>query len=331
MNKLSSSFNFPSGHINALPEYQRHDAARFILNSFGDNVSVQNPHSTDITDRINLSPEQWRATYDKEYRRSNPAAAAGHAYYHPFQSDRTLGFGLGKNLRSLYDKGMGTVAPYLNQGPAMGGLVSLIPGAVAGILGTGASNLISGEDTSKNMLRNALIGALVTGGIGAFSGHLRKNKPQYPSNYVPAQHYDEPQERAYKEHIKNQVRALLSAKDELTKNSFIKKASNAQAEIMHMLQNAPGLSFSERSQLTAGVSKLSSFDLEALADSLSGLGGAAIGAFVAKFLMQRGLIGTVLGAIFGGVVSKAIFGKSTPTNSLGQPSLQNMSYTGHIY
>lgn len=331
MNNKNLSFNFPQGHINSLPAYQRHDTARYLLDSFGDRVSVQNPHSTDATDRINLSPEQWQATYDKEYRKNNPAAAAGQAYYHPFQSDRTFGFGIGKNIRSLYDKGIGSIAPYLNQGPAIGGLAALIPGALAGVLGTGAANLLSGEDTSKNMLRNALIGSLITGGIGAYSGHLRRDKPQYPSTYTPTQHYDVGAERMYKEHLKQQVRDMLEAKAVLTKNSFIKKASNAQAQVIQALQSAPGLSFAERSQLTAGVSRLSSFDLESLASNLSGLGGAAIGAFIAKFLMHRGLIGTVLGAIFGGVVSKAIFGESPPTNFLGQPSLQNMSYTGHTY
>ena len=60
------------------------------------------------------------------------------------------------------------------------------------------------------------------------------------------------------------------------KNAFMRKAAYAntsmspaesKARIMQLIQSAPGLSFSERSQLTAGVGMLSGPDATQLASS----------------------------------------------------------------
>lgn len=122
----------------------------------------------------------------------------------------------------------------------------------------------------------------------------------------------------------------MSAKSGSVKSAFT-SASEAQAKIVNLIQTAPGLSFNERSQLMAGVAQLSSPDLTQLASSLSGVGGAAIGAIIARFLLNKGLIGTVLGAIFGSNIAKAVFGPSIPRNDLGQPSLQRQYITGQYF
>lgn len=121
----------------------------------------------------------------------------------------------------------------------------------------------------------------------------------------------------------------------LTKNAFYlgtedgdMTASEAEGRIYRMINAAPGMSFTERSQLTAGVAQLNPQDIMTLARSMAGLSGAAVGALIARFLMNKGLLGTVLGAIFGGSIANALFGNSLPKNDLGMPSMQGRSLTG---
>lgn len=104
--------------------------------------------------------------------------------------------------------------------------------------------------------------------------------------------------------------------------------SEAQGRIFRMINAAPDLSFTEKSQLTSGVAQLGQYDVINLMRSLSGVTGAAVGAIIARYLLNKGLIGTVLGAIFGSTVAKSIFG-SGPKNDLGQESMQGYDITGN--
>jgi hypothetical protein len=104
--------------------------------------------------------------------------------------------------------------------------------------------------------------------------------------------------------------------------------SEAQGRIFRMINAAPDLSFTEKSQLTSGVAQLSAQDVMNLFGSLSGVGGAAVGAIIARYLLNKGLIGTVLGAIFGSSVAQSIFG-SRPKNDMGFESMQGYDMTGN--
>ncbi len=259
----------------------------------GADVDMQDPLSLDPTKRISLTPAEYLSTKNKSFQRKYPAYSALHAYHHPYEDSRDLGFIMGRGVRNMFDKSYPPVSQILNKGPLTAGLAGAVPGAALGVLGTGLLNLLSGSGLTENMGRNALLGALATAPLAAYSGYLRKYKPYAKA---PGLHYP-----AYKQ------------------ASVIKQAFGSQSEIVNALQNAPGLSFTERSQLIAGVSKLSSNDQDTLANLIAGVAGAAVGGLVAKYLMNRGLIGTVLGAIFGSVVSKAVFGTKAKTNFIGQP------------
>lgn len=289
-------------------------------------ITTQDPMSPYKGDTIQMSPLQWMSTYDEEFKRKNPNQAAMNAYFHPDQSDRTFGHSIGAGLSSLRNKFGPQLGSLLNQGPLMGGLVTAAPGLALGALGTGAMNLLTGNDFSNNMLRNALLAALATGSIGAYSGYLRKHKPDFPA--------PEKQQMLSPEEALDIMRANKDKARQKYKSAFVKSAfpsaSEAQARIVQAIQASPGLSFNEKSQLIAGVAQLSSPDLSQLASSLSGYGGAAVGALVARFLLNKGLLGTVLGAIFGGSIAKSIFGSSIPRNDLGQPSLQGRTITGQF-
>ena len=301
-----------------------------------DNIVTQSPYSANPSDTINLNSTQWKSTFDDNFKRKNPGLAAREAYGNPYQVEQSLGYKMGEGLRGLRDSWGTQAAGILNKGPVMGGLAAAIPGLLAGAAGTGLLNNFTGGE--GNVLRNALLGGLLTGGLGAFSGYLRKYKPdmQAPSQQ-PLLTLEQIKAMRLAEAGKANNPAFMST---MGKNAFMRKAAYAntsmspaesKARIMQLIQSAPGLSFSERSQLTAGVGMLSGPDATQLASSLSGVIGAGAGALIAKFLMNKGLMGTVLGAIFGSTVAKAVFGPpAAPKNWNGKPSMQGMDATGRF-
>lgn len=287
-------------------------------------ITTPNPLSPYKSDTLEMTPLQWMSTYDEGFKKMNPQYAALNAYYNPFQSNRSLGYTLGDNLNKLYQGYGSVIGDIMNKGPLAGGLLSTAPGLLLGALGTGAFNLLSGKSVTSDLLRNALIGGLATGSLGAYSGYLRKYKPQtenltHPEKWTP--------EELKKINELNRIQATTG----LQKISSIKVAmgaAEAQSRVVQLIQSAPGLSFTEKSQLIAGIAQLSSNEVTQLSNSLAGIGGAAVGAIVARFLMNKGLIGTVLGAIFGGTVAKSLFGPPVAKNDLGQTSFQGRTLLG---
>jgi len=290
-------------------------------------ITTPNPFSPNKADNIEMSPLQWMSTYDDEFKKQNPQYAALNAYYNPFQSNRSFGYVMGDNLNKLY-KGYGPViGNILNKGPVAGGLLATAPGLLLGAAGTGLLNLLTGKSVSSDLLRNALIGGLAAGSLGAYSGYLRKYKPQWAEPEAAPEQWT--QEELQNIHAMNRVKALTGMNKQSGHVKFAAMSSSeAQARVVQLIQSAPGLSFNEKSQLIAGVSQLSGNEVSQLSSSLVGFGGAAVGAIVARFLMNKGLIGTVLGAIFGGAIAKSVFGPSVTRNDLGQPSLQGRNLLG---
>lgn len=290
-------------------------------------LTTQDPLSPYKGDTIEMSPLQWLSTYDSNFKKTNPEYAALNAYYHPHQTNRSMGYLMGDKLNSLYHGYGSAIGRTLDKGPLAGGLLAMAPGLLAGALGTGALNMLTGNPLSSDVLKNALIGGLATGSLGAFSGYLRKYKPQW--NAPAKRELVTPQDLAIMNNY-NKVQALgagLHNKAAATKRAYA-SAAEAQSKIVQLIQSAPGLSFNERSQLTAGVAQLSSTDLTQLSSMLTGVAGATVGAIVARFLLNKGLIGTVLGAIFGGRIAKSVFGPAVPKNDLGQASFQGRDLLG---
>lgn len=290
-------------------------------------ITTPDPLSPYKEDTIEMTPLQWMSTYDEQFKKQNPEYAALNAYYHPFQSNRSFGYAMGEKLNNLY-KGYGPViGEILNKGPLAGGLLSMAPGLLLGAAGTGVLNLLTGRSTTSDMLRNALIGGLATGSLGAYSGYLRKYKPLGETPAVEERKKWTPEE-IKRINTLNRLQAMAGMNKPANVKSAFTSSSDAQARVVQLIQSAPGLSFTEKSQLIAGVSQLSGNEVSQLSNSLVGIGGAAVGAIVARFLMNKGLIGTVLGAIFGGTVARSLFGPPVPRNDLGQPSFQGRTLLG---
>lgn len=298
-----------------------------LATSDGQTITMPDPLSPYKQDTMEMSPLQWMSTYDDKFKSQNPEYAALNAYYHPHQSNRSFGYAMGDKLNRLY-KGYGpAIGEILNKGPLAGGLLSMAPGMLLGAVGSGALNMLTGKSITSDMLRNALIGGLATGSLGAYSGYLRKYKPQWDAPEAEPEKWAPDELKNFNTNAKARVLAALSKQGAQTKSAAMGSAE-AQARVVQLIQAAPGMSFTEKSQLIAGVSQLSSGEVSQLSNSLIGMGGAAVGAVVARFLMNKGLIGTVLGAIFGGTVARSLFGSSVPRNDLGQPSFQGRTLLG---
>ena len=304
------------------PNYNQKKLLEQALTSVGgaSTVEAQDPLSLDPSSKISMSPVEWMSTFDPEFKRRYPAYAALNAYHHPFQDTRDPFFVMGRGIRKVFDKGYPGVSNILDKGPLAGGLLSAIPGAALGFLGTGLINLATGDKLTNNIGRNTLLGALATIPLGAYSGYLRKYKPYSQAPSLAEQYsdfYNPPNTNELRADERAQALNLLAG----LKSASVKSAFSDKSSIISAIQNSPGLSFAEKSQLIAGISQLSTFDQNQLADLISQVSGAAVGALVAKYLLNRGVLGSVLGAIFGGTVAKAVFGSSPKTNYLGQPVL----------
>jgi hypothetical protein len=97
-------------------------------------------------------------------------------------------------------------------------------------------------------------------------------------------------------------------------NNIVK--SSSYLDLTTVVANAQGLSQSEKMALAQGIRQLSASEEQVLSRQLRGVAGAAIGAIIGKFLLSKGLLGPIGGAIIGGLLG---FGsQSTKTNILGQ-------------
>lgn len=124
-------------------------------------------------DSFKVSPEKWRASHPLAFVTDQNASRDGFVYGdspNPWLSPRVWG----RKTRSLLRKGdtsfLGDLA---NRGPEFGALAYGVPSALVGY-GTGKllEMIRGGEGTG---LKLGLMGLLAGAGLGAYSGHLRKN------------------------------------------------------------------------------------------------------------------------------------------------------------
>lgn len=106
--------------------------------------------------------------------------------------------------------------------------------------------------------------------------------------------------------------------------------ANIQA-ILNALRSAPGLSFNQQAQLMSGVGRLDAQSAAQLRSLLGTAGGAGIGALVARFLMGKGLVPQVMGALLGGVIGNAVFGNHGPHTFSGNPGLIGTDLAGRSF
>lgn len=252
---------------------------------------------------IPVSEKMYQATYNPQTL--SPSEAARYAYRHPFQTSVSGAYRAGEELlRPWLNKTMSGYHNVMNRGPVVGGLSGAGAGALLGLLGKGALNWFRGDELTSGMGRGALLGALLGAVGGGYSGY----------------HHAQPDPSFYKSGSMFQ------------EGSGISRQEGQQLQtLINMIGSAPGLSFNQRAELMSGVRRLPGNDINQLLQTLlSSGGGAAIGVLVAKFLMRRGLVGQVLGALMGGMLGRAVFGPTDPKNYLGQKTLNGRDFSGNL-
>lgn len=271
------------------------------------------PNTLGERDTVMMSPDTFKSTFDSDFRKENPAYAALHAYRHRYQPQANWAYRMGSDYaRPLLNNVGRGLSDLFSQGPLVSGGLSGLAGMGTGLLGGLGWNALSENKVNPAMI--ALLSGLTTGSLGAFGGYLNQ-KGQQGGGFSPGQ-YHAPK-RVSPQDYAMQVNSVMG------KSAFYHKSPDTpfgQSRddtqfIMNILQNAPGLSFNERAHLASGVSRLSSSDASNLAGLLGAAGGAAAGALIARFLMGRGLISSLLGAVTGGVVGSLLFGNRSSSNT----------------
>lgn len=86
------------------------------------------------------------------------------------------------------------------------------------------------------------------------------------------------------------------------RSGWLKSGSSELMFIQQALQADSSLGFGDKQSLMSAISQLSSRDQTLLANLLRTVGGAAVGALIAKFLFKAGLGGMLAGAAAGGLL-----------------------------
>lgn len=104
------------------------------------------------------------------------------------------------------------------------------------------------------------------------------------------------------------VGALMLANDramqgdaQMRKTSSLRKSA---ADIFQALASDNTLSFFEKAELSGAIQRLSWQDQQQLSSLVRATAGAGVGAIIARFLANRGFLGTIAGALLGGLLAR---------------------------
>ena len=255
-------------------------------------LSGGQPNFTDESgQKIRLEGAQAAATLNPSVRRNYPAFAVANEY-HNMSPENTIPYQLGSGLHDIFTRPnfMGRI---LDQGPLVGAAALGGLGAAAGYgLSALAHHDGSAEDRKKRR-RAALLAGLTGAAAGAYSGSWRTKAAAW-----------------------------------LAGRSNNDMEADARRMIVRMLMDAPNLTFRDRQSLSEGVMGLSDSQARNLLEMIGPMGGFAIGAIVARFLLHAGSVGTLFGAMAGAALGNALQ-PSRPTDGMGRPSLNHRDLFGN--
>jgi hypothetical protein len=169
---------------------------------------------------------------------------------------------------------------FANKGPWQGALAGAATLGGIGLLGTGAYNAFRGfrgeAEQKLPFWKTVLLTSLVGAGLGAFSGwQRRKNHPQSPPNIAARKDFMEKRQSL------------------VVKEAFSYGGGDAQAMIQSL--QGSGLPFSVLERIVNFLVGLAPADARALRQMTGGIGGAALGVFLAKKLGLGSLLTAGLG------------------------------------
>jgi len=175
------------------------------------------------------------------------------------------------------------------------------------------------DKAERNPLRSGMLGALAGGVGGAGLGILLGKDPQTSALLGSAGLGGASWLVGT---LLNMQRRRLRDKQTGKQASFYGNSStDPSSYISSRIALDPKLDFSEKTQLSGLVNRLSDGQTQELAKLIRAVGGAAIGALIAKYLLRTGLTGTILGAILGGTVGSRWGNKSIDRDVFGNARL----------
>lgn len=235
--------------------------------------------------------------------------------------------------QALLHKYVGTQVPGAGlpvSAPEMLAIPGTLEGSLEYQLGTKVPQLLQGkqslepvadwmDNSERNPLRSGMFGALAGAAGGAGLGVLLGRDPQTSALLGGAGVGGASWLLGT---LLNMQRRKLREKQMGKQASFYGNSSaDPSSYISSRIALDPKLGFSEKTQLSGMINKLSDGQTQELAKLLRAAGGATIGALIAKYLLRLGLTGTVLGAILGGAVGSQWGNKSIDRDVFGNARL----------
>jgi hypothetical protein len=107
-----------------------------------------------------------------------------------------------------------------------------------------------------------------------------------------------------------------------TKKSSVWRAGELSKEdIIRIVELSSQLSSQEKMQAVSAIGQLSGSQLSQLRNILATAGGGAVGLLIFRWLMGKGLISSIAGAVIGGVIGQSLFG--APSYQPGTRTFEN--------
>jgi uncharacterized membrane protein YeaQ/YmgE (transglycosylase-associated protein family) len=222
---------------------------------------------------FDLSPIEARATLpgfrNARWRKNNPELAAYYRFHSPDAMHRQLPYRVGQGMAY----GMGPNSPWVRASRAgaipMGLLTGGIGAGTGWLIGKGLN--LTGKTEQDHSKRLALILGSLFGGVGAMSGYNRSREKRASDGYW---------------------------------NSF--KKPQPREVVLRALRSDTSLSMAEQSQLAQMVEQLSRVQQEELARLIERVGGGMVGVLIAKYLMNAGPTGQMMGGLLGSFIAPSL-------------------------
>lgn len=284
-------------------------------------VNIPDPNSMRRDQQVMMSPEMFRATFDEDWRRENPAQAALLAYRHRYQPEVQLGYRLGEEIgQPMLRGGVNGAHNLFSQGPATSALLGAL--MLGGLTYAGAKGYNALPFTRELPFKPRDLAA-VGAGVGGLSGLIGNRiqagtnrpyarQPLPPLNINPEEYYGQINQFMGKS-------ASFAAPWRSSNSSNISAYGEAYVqqrdELNRMIRMLHNLSAHEQGELINALDRLYAQDPSAigqLRNLVGTFGGAGAGAVIANFLMKRGVLPTIIGALAGAAIGRTLFNRKPP-------------------
>lgn len=268
--KVDSFRQEPDGRISF-----RHDAAG--LGEFGD---------TPGGGRKFVTPEQYKMTFDSDYRVKNLAKSMEGQYgvdRYPTSFGRMANEAIGGKIRDALDWGTSSQG----KSTATAGLLSALTGGIGG-------TIWAARNGEENPVKKGLLMALLSGVAGTGAAALLADR--------------------------SNRRAAFEAERRATMAKQASSVSDETAYLRSVVLGDSRLSSAEKADILKALARMRDGEREELADNARKLFGFGAGMYIARVLFSKGLIPSVIGGMIGAAMLSSDKRSKPKMNPWGQLS-----------